>query len=138
MPDTLEVGAIDPNFVPPTRPPSALSTNSDTSYFALYAESESEQVDPKNAPPEYLPRRIVVETIRRHGWECLLCGREDDLTVVRAVLQHGIKSTDQDVRCPDASWLRIRLILVLRFHVIHPADLVAEVLRPSSSRVWTR
>ena len=138
MPDTLEVGAIDPNFVPPTRPPSALSTNSDTSYFALYAESESEQVDPKNAPPEYLPRRIVVETIRRHGWECLLCGREDDLTVVRAVLQHGNNDADQDVSCFRSSWLKTRLVHVLQPHVIHPADLVAEVFRSPSSRVWAR
>ena len=53
MPDTLEVGAIDPDIVPPTQPPSALSTDSDTSYFAPYAETESEQLDPKNALPEH-------------------------------------------------------------------------------------
>ncbi|TBU44237.1 hypothetical protein BD309DRAFT_958876 [Dichomitus squalens] len=102
MSDTLDVGLIDPNLAPPTRPPSALSTNSDTSYFALYEESESEQVDPDNRPPEYLPRRIVVETIRRHGWECLLCGRGDDLTVVRAVLQHENEGASED----PISWLK--------------------------------
>ncbi|KAM5543461.1 hypothetical protein V8D89_002712 [Ganoderma adspersum] len=90
MLSSLDVDAIDPNFTPPTRPPSALSTTSDTSYFALYEEPAAEQpVDEKNPPAEYLPRRIVVETIRRHGWACLLCGRKDDLAVVRAVLQHG-------------------------------------------------
>ncbi|PIL23118.1 hypothetical protein GSI_14427 [Ganoderma sinense ZZ0214-1] len=90
MPSSLDIDALDPNFAPPTRPPSALSTASDTSYFALYEEPAAEQpVDEKNPPAEYLPRRIVVETIRRHGWACLLCGRKDDLAVVRAVLQHG-------------------------------------------------
>ena len=85
-----DADALDPNFAPPTRPPSALSTTSDTSYFALYEEPAAAQpVDEKNPPAEYLPRRIVVETIRRHGWACLLCGRKDDLAVVRAVLQHG-------------------------------------------------
>ena len=86
MLSSLDTDALDPNFAPPTRPPSALSTASDTSYFALYKEPP---VDEKNPPAEYLPRRIVVETIRRHGWACLLCGRKDDLAVVRAVLQHG-------------------------------------------------
>ena len=102
MPNSLDIDAIDPNFAPPTRPPSALSATSDTSYFALYEEPDAEQhVDQKNPPAEYLPRRIVVETIRRHGWECLLCGRKDDLNVVRAVLQHGGdhgEDADLDVR----------------------------------------
>ncbi|KAI1794321.1 hypothetical protein LXA43DRAFT_996569 [Ganoderma leucocontextum] len=102
MPNSLDIDAIDPNFAPPSRPPSALSMTSDTSYFALYEEPDAEQVDQKNPPPEYLPRRIVVETIRRHGWECLLCGRKDDLTVVRAVLQHGHHEESSD----PISWLR--------------------------------
>ena len=35
--------------------------------------------------------------IRRHKGQCLLCGRRDDLTVMRAVLQHGAGAEEPDV-----------------------------------------
>ena len=94
---------LDPNFVPPTRPPSALSTRSDASFFALYdaAPASSLPSPPPSTPsahpaPEALPRRTVFATIRRHGQQCLLCGRRDigELVVVRAVMQHTTGDTE--------------------------------------------
>ncbi|KAI0760517.1 hypothetical protein C8Q74DRAFT_235573 [Fomes fomentarius] len=91
---TLNPGSpLDPNFVPPTRPPSALSTASDASFFAL-------------------PTRIIVSTIRRHGQQCLLCGRRDvsELVVVRALLQHGEGADEGQGRDPIAYLKELNLL----------------------------
>ncbi|KAI0718741.1 hypothetical protein C8T65DRAFT_637947 [Cerioporus squamosus] len=85
---------LDPNFTPPTRPPSALSTTSDASFFELYEGSghaSPTQAGPSTQGLEHLPRRTVFSTIRRHGQQCLLCGRSgrEELVVVRAVMQHA-------------------------------------------------
>ncbi|RPD54914.1 hypothetical protein L226DRAFT_509223 [Lentinus tigrinus ALCF2SS1-7] len=88
---------LDPNFSPPTRPPSALSTTSDASFFELYEESgyasptRGTPGTSTSHAPEHLPRRMVFSTIRRQGQQCQLCGRKGnagELVVVRAVLQH--------------------------------------------------
>lgn len=101
---------IDPNFVPPTRPPSALSTASDASFFALYDASSvaSPSASDANAQAEALPTRIIVSTIRRHGQQCLLCGQRDvnELVVVRALLQHGEGADEGQGR--DVSFAMLR------------------------------
>ncbi|TFK92490.1 hypothetical protein K466DRAFT_581821 [Polyporus arcularius HHB13444] len=94
---------LDPNFAPPTRPPSALSTTSDASFFELYEGSghaSPTQAGPSSQGPEHLPRRTVFSTIRRHGQQCLLCGRSGsgELVVVRAVLQHADQEHDEGQR----------------------------------------
>ena len=106
-------------FTPPTRPGSALSAASDTSHFALHDEGAA-SADPDaqdegsgggggdgaagGRPVEHLPLRTIVETIRRHKGQCLLCGRRDDLTVMRAVLQRG---ADPDAVDSDVSRSRL-------------------------------
>ena len=94
-----DLDALSEPFTPPTRPQSALSAASDTSHFALHDEGPAyNEATAAAAPPvEFLPLRMVVETIRRHKGQCQLCGRRDDLTVMRAVLQHGSEGADVDV-----------------------------------------
>ena len=99
MPPTLaDLDSLSEPFTPPTRPQSALSAASDTSHFALHDEGAGAgpPID-EPAPVEYLPLRMIVETIRRHKGQCLLCGSRDDLTVMRAVLQHGVGAEEPDV-----------------------------------------
>ncbi|KAH9941887.1 uncharacterized protein BXZ73DRAFT_41769 [Epithele typhae] len=98
-----DLDSLSEPFTPPTRPQSALSVASDTSHFALHDEGEATAHPITNNPPtEYLPFRMIVETIRRHKGQCLLCGRKDDLTVMRAILQHGVGAEQPD----PISWLQ--------------------------------
>ena len=111
----VDLDVLSEPFTPPTRPQSALSAASDTSHFALHdegpASADPDAQDEANGggggdgaaggrPVEHLPLRTIVETIRRHKGQCLLCGRRDDLTVMRAVLQQG---ADPDAVGPDVS-----------------------------------
>ena len=120
---------LDPNFSPPTRPPSALSTTSDASFFELYEDAAS-------APStEHLPRRMVFSTMRRHGQQCLLCGRPGkgkgsagtgagtgmagELVVTRVLLQHSHSEPDGHGEDTDVSRI---FVLSLRVHGAWAAD----------------
>ncbi|KZT25445.1 hypothetical protein NEOLEDRAFT_363545 [Neolentinus lepideus HHB14362 ss-1] len=114
---------------PPSRPASALSGGSGSS-FINYTDSE-EETSSSSTPESYVHPRLVASAMLRDKKRCVLCGSKKDLTVVRV--------TGADDEKQRIAWLSCLGLIPEHFHRDHPSNLMTLCHRHAiayRSHVW--
>lgn len=114
---------------PPSRPSSALSGGSGSS-FINYTDSEGE-TSSSSAPDTYVHPRLVASTMLRDKKRCILCGSKKELTVIRV--------TGSDDEKQRISWLFCLGLIPEHFHRDHTSNLMTLCRRHGvayRSHVW--